>query len=468
MQTQPTASPTTIERTQPEAPKRYRQPPLVSGALPLIGHGVEFARDCLGLLQRAYHEQGEVAGLKVFGKSIVLLSGPDAQEAMFRAPDEVLSPNEAYKMMTPVFGEGIVYDASPERMAEQLGMIRPALQDKRMRTYGEIVAEETRRAVAGWGERGEIDLVEFCAKLTNFTSTHCLIGREFREQMSEEFAQVYYDLERGITPAAYIHANLPLPSMRRRDRARARLVEMIGEIVQKRRASGHRGEDFLQTLMEAQYKTGEKLTDHEITGMLLASMFAGHHTSSVTTAWTLIELLRTPNYLDRMLAELHKVYPAGADVTFLSLRQIPLTEFAVKEALRLHPPLYILLRAALVDFEYDGYLLPKGTWLATSPYVSHRIPTVFTNPEAFDPDRFGPGREEDKRQFSYIAFGGGRHKCLGNAFAMLQVKTIFAILLRGFEFELLHDPVIPENGLVMGPKKPFRVRYRRLAPNGQF
>jgi sterol 14-demethylase len=215
--------------------------------------------------------------------------------------------------------------------------------------------------------------------------------------------------------------------------------------------------------MEAQYKTGEKLTDHEITGMLLASMFAGHHTSSVTTAWTLIELLRTPNYLDRMLAELHKVYPAGADVTFLSLRQIPLTEFAVKEALRLHPPLYILLRAALVDFEYDGYLLPKGTWLATSPYVSHRIPTVFTNPEAF-----GPGREEDKRQFSYIAFGGGRHKCLGNAFAMLQVKTIFAILLRGFEFELLHDPVIPENGLVMGPKKPFRVRYRRLAPNGQF
>ena len=232
--------------------------------------------------------------------------------------------------------------------------------------------------------------------------------------------------------------------------------------------SGHRGEDFLQTLMDAEYKSGEKLTSHEITGMLLAAMFAGHHTSSVTTAWTIIELARSPDYLDRVLEELDRVYKPGDDVTFQSLRQIPLTEYAVKESLRLHPPLYILLRAALVDFEYRDYLLPKGTWLATSPWVSHRIPSIFPEPDRFDPERFGPGREEDKKLFSFIAFGGGRHKCLGNAFALLQVKTIFAILLRGFEFEILNDTIVPESGLVMGPKKPFRVRYRRLRPNGQF
>ncbi len=467
METQVTVPGTSTPRGS-SATKSYRPVPTVSGARPLIGHSYEFAFGLLELLRRAYREHGEVAGLKVFGRNIVLLSGPDAQEALFRAPDEILSPNEAYKMMTPVFGKDVVYDASPERMAEQLGMLRPALQDKRMRTYGEIVAEETRRAVLDWGERGEIDLVEFCAQLTNFTSTHCLLGREFREQMSTEFAQVYYDLERGVTPAAYIHPNLPLPSMLKRNKARVRLVEMIEEIVGQRVKSGRRGEDFLQTLMDAEYKSGEKLTPHEITGMLLAAMFAGHHTSSVTTAWTLIELARTPDYLDRVLAELHGVYKPGDDVTFQSLRQIPLTEYAIKESLRLHPPLYILLRSALVDFEYRDYLLPKGTWLATSPWVSHRISSIFPEPDRFDPDRFGPGREEDKRQFSFIAFGGGRHKCLGNAFALLQVKTIFAILLRGFEFEILHDPIVPESGLVMGPKKPFRVRYRRLQPNGQF
>ena len=446
----------------PKTPKR------VSGGYPIVGHAVEFATDCLGLLWRAYQENGEVSALKVFNKNIVLFTGPAAQEAMYRQTDEVLSPNEAYEIMVPVFGKDVVYDAPPERMAEQFGMIRPALQDKRMRTYGEIVAAETRRAVAEWGERGEICLVEFCAQLTNFTSTHCLIGREFREHMSDEFAKVYYDLECGVTPASYIHANLPLPSVWRRDRARVRLVEMIGEIVQARRKSGHEGEDFLQTLMDAQYKDGTKLSEHEITGMLLAAMFAGHHTSSVTTAWTLIELLQHPDYLDRVMDELHQVYPEGADVTFQSLRQIPYTEYAIKEALRLHPPLYILLRSVISSFEYNGYVFPKGTWIANSPWVSHRIPGVFTDPERFDPDRFGPGREEDKKQFTFVSFGGGRHKCLGNAFALLQVKTIFAVLLRGFEFELMHDPIVPQSGLVMGPKKPFRVRYRRIRPNGAF
>jgi sterol 14-demethylase len=452
----------------PKKPAAGRAPPRVSGALPIVGHALDFARDLLGLLERAQQECGEVAGLKVFNKSVVLMSGVNAQEAMFRAPDEVLSPNEAYKMMVPVFGKDIVYDAPPARMNEQLGLLRPALQDKRMRTYGEIVAEETRAAVADWGERGEIDLVDFCAKLTNFTSTHCLIGREFREEMSDEFARVYYDLERGIMPAAYIHPNLPLPSFRKRDKARVRLVAMIGEIVERRKQRGDSGEDFLQTLMDAEYKNGDKLSDHEITGMLLAAMFAGHHTSSVTTAWTLLELLRHPDYLELLRTQLNEVYGQGNDVTFQSLRQITLTEYAIKESLRLHPPLYILMRACMVDFSYAGFLFPRGTWLATSPWVSHRLPGTFVDPLRFDPQRFAPGREEDKKQFTFISFGAGRHKCLGNAFAMLQVKTIFAILLRGFEFELLHDPVVPENGIVMGPRKPCRVGYRRIAANGRF
>jgi sterol 14-demethylase len=295
MQTQ--LSPESAPQPVPTAPIGTRTPPRVSGGLPIVGHALEFARDLLHLLDRAQRERGEVAALKVFNKDIVLMSGPSAQEAMFRAPDEVLSPSEAYKMMVPVFGKDVVYDAPPERMNEQLGLLRPALQDKRMRSYGEIIAKETRAAVANWGERGEVDLVDFCAQLTNFTSTHCLIGREFREEMSDEFARVYYDLERGITPVVYIHPNLPLPSIRKRDKARVRLVEMIGEIVERRKRSGERGEDFLQTLMDAEYKSGQKLSDHEITGMLLAAMFAGHHTSSVTTAWTLLELLRHPDYL---------------------------------------------------------------------------------------------------------------------------------------------------------------------------
>src|SRR5699024_4340427 len=107
----------------------------------------------------------------------------------------------------------------------------------------------------------------------------CLLGKEFREELTTEFSEVYYDLERSIVPLVYISPNLPLPVFRRRDRARARLGEMVSRIVERRKRSGFEGEDFLQTLMEARYKDGTKLSDHEITGMLVAAMFAGHHTS---------------------------------------------------------------------------------------------------------------------------------------------------------------------------------------------
>jgi sterol 14-demethylase len=434
----------------------------LKGGLPLIGHTLSFVKDTIGLLQRTYDECGPVGRFKLFGKDMILFTGPEAHEALFRKPDEVLSPNAAYKMMVPVFGEGVAYGAEPARMAEQMHMLYPALRNNRMRTYTEIVARETLDIIAEWGDEGEIEASAFFGMLTNFTSSSCLLGTEFRNEMSEEFAKVYYDLERGIVAWGYIHPYLPIPAFRRRDRARARLGEMVSEIVEKRQASGYRGEDFLQTLMDSEYSDGTKLSDHEITGMLVAAMFAGHHTSSVTTAWTLIELLRHPRFLAEVQDEIRGRYANGEDYDFLSLRDLEKTEGAVKEALRIHPPLFILLRAALQDTEILGYRVKKGNWVAVSPMVAHRDEKVFKDPLEFDPDRYLAPREEDRRPFTYISFGGGRHKCMGNAFAILQIKTIIAVLLNRYDFSLAGDPVETDfQGLVLGPKPPIRIRYQR-------
>ncbi|MFI5290111.1 MAG: cytochrome P450, partial [Polyangia bacterium] len=282
--------------------------------------------------------------------------------------------------------------------------------------------------------------------------------------MNEEFASVYHDLERGVAPIAYINAHLPIPSFRKRDKARVRMVEMITQIIDARRREKREGEDFLQTLMESRYASGEALTENEITGMLLAGMFAGHHTSSVTTAWAMIELLQNPVWLRQTVAEIDRVFGGGQPVSHQALRELHLTECVVKEALRLHPPLFMLVRVAQQDFVYKDYFIPKGTWVVISPTVAHRMPEVFAAPNAFDPDRFAPPREEDKRDFAFIAFGGGRHKCLGNAFAILQIKAILALLLGQYEFELSGDPVDSDfQGLVVGPKEPCRMRYRKRA-----
>jgi sterol 14-demethylase len=447
-----------------KAPKGLKPVPQLSGGLPLLGHSVEFVRGTIELLTRAQREMGEICAFQVFNRKMVAVFGPEVHEAVFRAPDSQLSPCEAYKIMTPVFGKDIVYDASPEKMAEQFKMLLPALKDKRMRTYGEAVVFETEQYVRPWGDAGVVDFVEFCRVLTNFTSSRCLMGKEFREGMSEEFAAVYHDLEKGVTPLAYINAHLPIPSFRKRDRARVKMVEMISRIVDTRRREKTEGEDFLQTLMDSKYADGRSLTDDEITGMLLAGMFAGHHTSSVTTAWTLIELLRNRDSMTRAVEEIDRVFGTGEPVSHAKLRELTFVENVVKESLRMHPPLFMLVRVAEQDFVYKDYFIPQGTWIVLSPTVAHRMPEVFRDPERFDPDRYAPPREEDKRDFAYIAFGGGRHKCLGNAFAILQIKAIVALLLGQYEFELAGDPIESDfQGLVVGPKEPCRMRYRRRA-----
>ena len=442
-------------------PPGLRAPVELKGNLPVLGHTVGFVRGTVDLLKQA-QAAGEVVSFRVAHLKMVAVFGPEAQEAVFRAPDEILNPSEAYKIMTPVFGKDIVYDAPPAKMGEQIKMLLPALKDRRMRTYGEIIVEEVEKSIAQWGDSGEIDIVDYCRVLTNFTSSHCLIGSEFRYGMTDEFAGVYHDLERGVTPLAYLNANLPIPSFRSRDRARVRCVQMITELIHERRRSGKEGEDFLQTLMEAKYKSGAPLSEDEITGLLLAAMFAGHHTSSVTTAWTLIELCRHPEWMKKVVEQLDTIYGDGRVVGFHSLREISQTEWAVKESLRLHPPLFMLVRTVLEDWVYKDYFIPKGTWVLVSPTVAHLMPEVFQDPEVFDPSRYSPEREEDKRDFAWIPFGGGRHKCMGNAFAILQIKAILAILLRKYEFELENVDVASDfHGLVIGPAQPCRIRYKK-------
>jgi sterol 14-demethylase len=129
-------------------------------------------------------------------------------------------------------------------------------------------------------------------------------------------------------------------------------------------------------------------------------------------------------------------------VSYQALREIPKLEAAIKEALRLHPPLILLLRVAKVDLDVAGYRIPAGTMVGASPSVSNRDPDAFADAERFDPTRYLEPREDDAANpWSWIPFGAGRHRCVGAAFAMMQLKAIFAVLLRSFEFELTqpHD-----------------------------
>ena len=439
-----------------------KEPPKMPGALPLLGHMLKFGKNPFQYMVNLRESLGEIGEFRMFHQKMVLMTGPEANEAFFRAPDAQLDQSQAYKIMTPIFGKGVVFDAPPHKKDQQLKMLMPVLRDKPMRGYAQVIVREVEEMIADWGDTGEIDLLEFMKELTIYTSSHCLLGDEFRYELNEEFAKIYHDLEKGVNPLAFVFPYLPLPVFRRRDKARARLQELVTGIIAKRALKTEKSEDAFQLLIESKYDDGGHLSAHEITGMLIGTIFAGHHTTAGTAAWTLLELARRPEALVVVLNELDVLFGTEGEVTFQSLREIPALENVIKEVLRLHPPLIFLIRKVMKDFHFKGYTVKAGKYVCASPRVSHRIAEVFPEPEKFDPERYSEARQEDALPFSWIAFGGGKHKCTGNAFAMLQLKAIFSILLRRYTFELVDEKDHYQDDftqMVVQPVSPCRVRY---------
>ncbi|WP_029901556.1 cytochrome P450 [Nocardia brasiliensis] len=442
-------------------------PQRVSGGHGEHGHLDEFRTDPIGLMRRVRSECGDVGVFDLAGRRVILLSGAQANEFFFRAGDDELDQAAAYPFMKPIFGEGVVFDAPPERRKEMLH--NQALRGEQMRGHAATIAREVSRMLASWGESGEIDLLDFFAELTIYTSSACLIGAKFRDELDERFARLYHDLERGTDALAYVDPYAPIESFRRRDAARIELVALVQQIMDRRGAhppAGKDDRDMLDVLISIRDEHGApRFGAGEITGMFISMMFAGHHTTSGTAAWTVIELLRHPEWLGRVVTELDELYADGADISFGALRRIPQLEAVVKEALRLHPPLIVLMRVARADFDVCGHRIAPGDLVAATPAVSNRIAADFPQPDLFDPARYlDPKQEDIVNRWTWIPFGAGRHRCVGAAFALMQLKAIFSILLRDWEFEMAqpaHSYRNDHSKMVVQLLQPCTVRYRR-------
>ena len=157
------------------------------------------------------------------------------------------------------------------------------------------------------------------------------------------------------------------------------------------------------------------------------------------------------------------VYREEGTMGLASLKRQVALEHAVRENERLHPPLIMLIRKVLKDVEYRGYTIPAGTLALVSPAVSHRLPHLFNDPDRFYPQRFAAPASEDKQHhYALIGFGGGKHRCMGKNFAIMQLKAIWSVLLDRFDVHLDTAFPAPNYGSwVTGPQEPCRLRYRR-------
>jgi sterol 14-demethylase len=438
-------------------------PPRLEGGLPLLGHALEFRTNPIRLMTRARTFHGDLATVAMPGTDAIVMTGERAQEQFFRISDEDVSQAEAYRLMTPIFGKGIAYDAPPPIMKEQLGFFHEALREARMRTYAQGFIDEATDYFSKWSDTGIIDMYEVGNELTIYTSSRSLLGNEFRQKLSGEFARLYADMEAGLSALAFMAPNLPTPAFRKRDKARARMVELITAIVEDRQRRGHVGEDMLQALMEARYKDGRKLSEDEISGLLLTIMFAGHHTSGVTFSWAGILLAQHPEWVAELRAEQRALLGDREELTLEDLRAMPKLDATIKEVLRMYPPIVVMMRKVVNDFVFGGYEFPRGSMIFASPTVSHYMPEVFPEPHRFDPTRFlEPNNVDKKHPMAWIPFGAGRHRCMGIMFAQLQLRALWSHLLRNFDFETVGDRYEPDYArLLVGPHHPCRLRYRR-------
>jgi len=447
-------------------------PPVLSRGLPLLGHLGALRKNPLDLFQRVRDELGEIGEINFAGNRVVMMMGEEAQEAFFRGSDEQLDQAAAYPFMTPIFGQGVVFDGTPEQRKQAIR--NQSLTAKFMKGHAETISHEVERMTETLGDEGEIDLLDFFSELTIYTSSACLIGKEFRESLNADYYKAFYELEKGTDAIAYVNANLPLPAFRARDRARAHLVDLLTELFERRRNDPDTERELFDVLLTLKNEDGTpRYPIDKITGMFISLMFAGHHTTSGTAAWTLIELLRNPDQMERVVQELDTLYADGREVSHQALREIPMLEHSILEALRLHPPLIILMRKVMYDFHYKGWTIPAGKLVGVSPSVSNRMPECFPEPNRYEPSRYEDGREEDKQAFAWIPFGAGRHKCVGSAFAMMQLKAIFSDLLRRYEFTLSQPHESYENDhskMVVQIKQPCRAAYRKrksMAPGAE-
>ncbi|KAF3790475.1 Sterol 14-demethylase [Nymphaea thermarum] len=448
---------------------KKRTPPAVQ-AFPLIGGLLKFMKGPIIMIREEYNRLGNVFTVNLLNKKVTFLIGPEVSAHFFKAPETDLSQQEVYQFNVPTFGPGVVFDVDYSVRQEQFRFFTEALRVTKLKSYVDQMVTEAEEYFSKWGNEGVVDIKYELEHLIILTASRCLLGREVRDKLFDDVSALFHDLDNGMLPISVILPYLPIPAHRRRDRARKRLAEIFANIISARKSAGKSENDMLQSFIDSKYKDGRPTTDSEITGLLIAALFAGQHTSSITSTWTGAYLLRYKQYLSAVVDEQKSLMKKhGEKIDHDILSEMDVLYRCIKEALRLHPPLIMLLRSSHCDFSVttrDGkeYDIPKGHIVATSPAFANRLPYIYQDPDRYDPDRFAIGREEDKvaGAFSYISFGGGRHGCLGEPFAYLQIKAIWSHLLRNFELELVSPfPEIDWNAMVVGVKGQVMVRYKR-------
>jgi cytochrome P450 len=328
------------------------------------------------------------------------------------------------------------------------------------KTYVPLIVEQVedyiKKSKYFKGDNGSVSLSEIIPEVTVFTASRTLQGKEVRDALDGSFAALYHDLDGGFNPMNAMFPWFPFPSNKRRDAAQRKMSRFYMDLIERRRKdpNSSKEQDMLWNLMDRSYKDGTPISDRHVAHMMIALLMAGQHTSMTTITWTLLHLAEKPNLVTELYKEQQEV--CGTDLrplVYEDLAKLPLLNNVIREVLRMHPPLHSIMRKVKspMTIKERGYIVPAGYHVLAAPGASAMDEKYFKNPKEFDPHRWDIVENEDtaaeKFDFGfglvskgtaspYLPFGAGRHRCIGEQFANVQIGSIISTFVREFTFAL--------------------------------
>lgn len=437
--------------------------------LPLIGSFRDVNRDKLAAVTRLQREFGDVVGIRMGPLHVAMVSHPDLIEQVLVAQSRAVKKGVVEQLIRPAAGNGIFLSEN-DFWKRQRRMVSPPFHRARLQGYGEAIVSITERAAAQWKAGETRDIYRDTSYIGMAVAAKVLFDVDVEAEAGQELGRALSDVMDCVV--ARINSLVPLPdfvptpTMLRLRAAVRRLDKILYEAIARRRASPAPREDLLSLLLAARDEDdGRGMTDKQLRDEAMTLFIAGFETTAINLAWALDLLARHPDADRALRAELDDVL-AGRRATAADLPKLEAVGRVVNETLRLYPPAWAMDRLAEEDLEIGGYRVPKGWDIWLVPWVVHRDPRFWPDPERFNPDRWASAEVKKLPRFAHFPFGGGPRICIGNAFAMMEVQLVLATLLPRFTFHASGRAPSPDPGFTLRPRPAVMLRVER-AQGGQ-
>ena len=415
-------------------------------------------RDIIGFLTRVAEQYGDIAYFKVGPLRVALLSHPDHVQDVLVTNHRNFVKGRPLQLAKQLLGEGLL-TSEGDLHARQRKVIMPAFHRKRIDAYGKVMTGYATQLSGRWRNGSTVDIAHEMMQMAMAIAGKTLFDRgvdsDEAKEIGEAFTSAMSLFSRVSIPLAEWLLKLPLPSSIRFRKAKKRLDAMVYQMISERRRSGQHHEDILSALLLAQSEQSERepITDEQVRDEVLTLFLTALDTTSLALTWTWYLISQHPGVETTLHDELDAIL-GGRSPTVEDLPRLTYTRSVLSEAMRLYPPLYVIARQALNDYDVGEYTLPAGCLVLMSPYLMHRDPRYHPDPYTFDPQQWDSETRASCPKFAYFPFGGGSRACIGESFAWMEGVLVLATLAQHWSMRLA-----PGHRVELEPLINLRPRY---------